>query len=358
MRTPTVRSAVFFLILSSLFTAFSVAVEPPIHRSGDYVFYRDHTWKSPTWIGFLRYDAQTWGAVLVTPEFSSRVAVLFRSEEVDGKMVLKGQKIISVITQNDVLAVNYLMNMLPDMYNWRTAAARQANGTLFPQQPGAILPSDGEYRFVRDEFGGPVRLVYSAWIPVFNLRGMYSASGKALLELERVGRIQNGDEDLFYDFIPVPETLSLSGTLSVSGAPVIASGAREDRLVDGFTLKLDGNWTMIADNAFFLGDMAMLVVDTLEYRQRGLETSRLPLELTRLFSLSGNQVWIRPDSLEVSGSATRFRISNLVYDLESGQWNRDIKLVVPASDGRSRIISLAVNETVYQVNRAYFDSLF
>ncbi len=353
MRLRTLRSVLFLAGFSILCAAFSAAVEPPIHRSGDYVFYRDHTWKSPTWIGFMRYDAQTWGAVLVTPEFSGRVSVLFRAEELDGQLVLTGQNIISSITQDDVPAVNYLMNMLPDMYSWRLAAARQAGGDLFPQQSGALLPADGEYRMIREEFGGPVRLRYSAWIPLFNLQGMYSPSGSALLELERAGRIQNGDEEAFYGFIPVPETLSVTGAPAIS-----ASGAREDRLVDGFTLKLDGNWTMIADNAYFLGDTAMLVVDTLSYRERGLEAARLSLELTRLFSLSGNMVWIRPDSLEVSGSASRFTISNLVYDPESGRWNRDIKLVVPGAEGTCRIISLAVNETVYQVNRAYFDSLF
>ncbi len=328
------------------------ATEVPPDRSGDYVIYRDYSWKSPTWIGFLFYDQNTWGAFLHTPETNTRVSILFRVEPVDNRLVLTGQNIISEITNDDVPAVNYLMGLLPDLYVWRKVAANTMAASFLPQRRGALLPAESVWNLNRPEFGGDVVLRYAAWVPLFNLRALEGASGSAMLTLERVGRIRADEEQTFFGFEP------LTPSSAAPGSVLPRRRDSEKKTVDGIELSLDGQWTMIADNTFLMGDTAVLVVDTVDFPALGLSAAALPLELARLFALSNAASVSLPTALEVTGNARKYRVSNLFQDRENGALTRDIKTVIPQRDGRSIVISLSVNESVYQANQRYFNSLF
>ena len=342
----------------------------PESLSGDFVVYRDYSWKSPTWIGFLRYDDSTWGAFVKTPSSGSDVRILFRAERSGGTLVLTGQNIISKITQGDVPAVNYLMQLLPDLAAWRYQA--ESEGIVLPAAQAVsgaagsplgkrseLLPPCVSLTRDRAEFGGAVALFFAPEVPVFNLAAMQgSGSGSdsgsgAMLALERAGRIQSGGDDAFFAFVPRGEPKP--------GASLTVPQARktEKRSVDGIELSLDGQWTMVADNTFFLGNSAVIIVDTLDLALMQIPRDNLALSLVRLFSLSSGASWASPDALSMSGTAKRFRIENSIYDAVSGTMNRDIKLCVPSADGkRCAIATLSVNETAYRANKAYFDSIF
>jgi hypothetical protein len=340
----------------------------PESLSGDFVVYRDYSWKEPTWIGFLRYDDSTWGAFVKTPSSGADVRILFRAERSGGTLVLTGQNIISKISQGDVPAVNYLMQLLPDLSAWRYQAEREGAvvpaATIVPGAAGSpvgkrseLLPPCVSLARDRAEFGGAVTLFFAPEVPVFNLAAMRgSGSDKtsgAMLALERTGRIQSGGDDAFFAFVPRGEPKA-SAALAVP-----ASRKTEKRAVDGIELALDGQWTMVADNTFFLGNSAVVIVDTLDLALMQIPRDNLALSLVRLFSLSSGASWASPDALTVSGTAKRFRIENSIYDAESGTVNRDIKLCVPSADGKHcAVATLSVNESAYRANKAYFDSIF
>lgn len=332
----------------------------PSSTSGEFVVYRDYTWANPTWIGFLYYDDNTYGAFVITPETATIVSVLFRVETVDGKMVLTGQNIISKIAQKDVLAVNYLMALLPDMYSWRNAA--RVNGKpITVQKEGStgssskrsdLLPPLIIQEMNRSEFGGDIVVRYAPEVPLFNVQEMSSSQGKQVFTLVRTGRISAGDEASFFNF---KETPAIKKGMVFS---VPASRKTEVKTVDGIKIKLDGQWTMVADNTFFLGDTAVLIVDTIDLALLQIPQENLPLSLTRSFSLSSKTSWAVLSEFSLSGSAKCFRIENLFYDTGTGMANRDIKVCIPLSENKCTIISLSVSETAYQENREYFDSLF
>jgi len=349
------------------------AYTPPV--SGDYAVYRDYSWEKPTWIGFLYYDDSTYGAVAVTPSTGANVSVLFRVENVDGKLVLTGQNIISKITQNDVITVNYLMSLLPDLHAWRQAAAAgsapagvsQVKAGAAPAQPEAgmparspLLPPMVVQSLNKIEFGGDVTLRYVPEAPVFNLQAMTGAAGKPVLELARMGRIRSGEDATFFGFTPTPDLSILK-----KGTPFALDPKRkaESKTVDGVVLKLDGQWTMVADNTLFLADEAALIVDTIDLAAAGLSAenssqANLPLTMVTLFSLSSKTSWSVPSALAFSGTAKRFRIENLFYDSETGRANRDIKICIPLANGKCTVISLSVSDVSYQANKAYFEELF
>jgi hypothetical protein len=362
MRNPI--RAFFLTLLCAAFSFAALFAEPaagassgssvfagyPSGVSGDYAVYRDYTWKNPTWIGFLRYDDSTWGAFAVTPSSSSRVSVLFSTEVSGGALVLTGQNVISKITNDDVITVNYLMKLLPDLYGWRNDGGPAVAVASKSRSP--LLPKLVERSLKLPQFGGAVTLVFAPEVPVFNLQGLRGSDGKVALELERMGRIQSGGDDDFFGFSP-------AGTPKAGAALAIPpSRKNETRKVDGMNLALDDQWTMVADNTFFLGDSAALIVDTLDLSLMQIPKSNLALSLVRMFSLSSATAWSVPSELAVSGKASRIAISNLFYDSERGTLNRDIKTCVPSADGKKcTIVSLSVSETAYRANKAYFDSI-
>ena len=351
------------------FSAPSPMADFPPGLSGDYVVYRDWSWELATWVGFLQYDETTFGALAVTPDSGANVSILFRCEFVDGKMILTGQQIISAITPKDVETVNYLMDLLPELHAWRASAAR--NGTKV--SPGkassgkdvpssvvprsSLLPSAVKTAFAAPNFGGDVVCTWVPEVPVFNLASMSGKDGKARLSLDRMGRIQAGGEADFFGYKPVLETKN--------GAPLTVPTARatETRTVDGVKLALDGQWTMVADNTFFLGNSAVLIVDTLDLSLMQIPRDNLVLSMVRLFSLSGAAAVSFPGDLSVTGTAN-LRYLNPLGSTQVLPGNRfltvhDAKLCVPSSDGKKcTVVSLSVSEIAYRANKAYFDSLF
>jgi hypothetical protein len=329
---------------SSVFSAFPPGI------SGDYVVYRDYAWEKPTWVGFLYYNDTTYGAFVITPETGSNVSLLFSAEILDGKMVLTGQNIISKITPNDVLAVNYLMQLLPDLYSWRMSGEGSAKAVA---SRSALLPSIVAQKRNLQSFGGDVTLEFAPEIPLFGLRDISSSDGTASFELVRMGRVQSGGDKEFFAFKPRGD---------VKGGTVLSipsSRKVESKTVDGVNLKLDDQWTMVADNTFFMGNAAVIIVDTLDLSLMQIPVENLPLSLTRLFSLSSMTSLTSPSDLSLSGNAKKFRIVNLIYDVESGSLHRDIKTCIPGAGGKTcAVVSLSVSETAYKANAAYFDSLF
>ena len=89
------RSATWFIIccIAAFVPAFLFATQKPVTESaqgtlsGDYVIYRDYSWKAPTWIGFLYYNDETYGAFIHTqaPEKNSTVSILFSGNIDKGK---------------------------------------------------------------------------------------------------------------------------------------------------------------------------------------------------------------------------------------------------------------------------------
>lgn len=334
----------------------------PPSLSGDYAVYRDYSWKAPTWVGFLYYDESTYGAVAVTPSTGARVKVLFSVETVDGKMILTGQNVVSKVTPDDVVTVNYLMSLLPEIWGWRSlpdrspakaASDARLSGRSQRSERSPLLPPTVSVSANLPDFGGDVTLTWAPEIPVFNLAGVNAAGGKPVLELARIGRIRSGGEDAFFGFLPTPDAKS-----GVSFA-LPASRKAETRTVDGVKLALDGQWTMVADNTFFLGDAAVIIVDTLDIALMQIPAVNLPLSMVRLFSLSSDFSWSYPGEMAVSGSRRSFRVTNLFYDVKTGAANRDIKECRLREDGKKCVVvSLSVSETAYRANKSYFDALF
>ena len=338
-----------FLVLFTPLGAESAAFPDPL--PGEFVFYRDHTWKEPAWTGFLRYDESTYAGMLLIPSSGTRVSILFRGEVSGDEFVLTGQKIITKITNDDVPAVNYLMRLIESLHVWKAAASR--SGIVSPDSDRSpLLPARVRTVQTSDMFGGDINLTHAAEIPVFGLYSLASSDEKPLLVLERHGMIRPGHDTDFFAFEPKAPAKSGKNVV-LEKNPV-----RQEFLVDGLRVPLDGQWSAVAENTFFLGDTAMLVIDSVDTAQAGIPADTLYLDLVRFFSRSTRTVWADPGKTRGTGTAERFLVENVFFDSETGLSNRDIKLCLPGAGGsRVQIISLTVGEVAYKANQAYFDAL-
>ena len=309
--------------------------------SGDYVIYRDYSWKEPAWAGFLYYDEHSIGSFLYALGGKIVVKILFSVEVSDGKLAITGQNIISGInTDTDyTYAVNYLMDLLPKLYAWKTE----------PTTESLIIKKSS--KFVNEvQFGGDNEIRLYPYIPLFYIGGIFDKNKKEIFALEHIGRIR--DEKDFFDFTPVIPPKKKASKFKLN-----KKASKETKTVDGIDLFLDSQWKQIADNSFLMGDTAFLTVNTVDLHQAANGVDDIPF-LIKYFCSSGRDAKILAARTDISGSKKRFKITNDVYDVETKSVKYDIKTVINLTGQVYTVISLTTDKASYEKNKKYFDTIF
>ena len=346
------RSAAWFILccITAFIPAFLFAAQKPATESaqgtlsGDYVIYRDYSWKAPTWIGFLYYNDETYGAFIRTddPENPRTVSILFSGKIEKGKLSLTGQQIISSITPDDTLSVNYLMELLPKLYELKT----------FPRAGKAPFGT-ATVRKQMEEFGGAVTLDFQSFVPLFHLKTITGAKKEPVLELTEIGSINGNGESVFYGYSPA-EPKQGTNTFTLN-----KTAKKETVTVSGISLHLDSQWKKIADNSFLCGNTAFLTVSMVNLpADKTGNTLSVPEQLLRLLSSSSPFAKTLLPYTTIQGTRTAFTLTQSIYDVESKQVSKDIKRCIKNKDGSFMIISLTVNSHAYSAEQAYFNGLF
>ena len=346
------KNTAWFIVCctAAFIPAFLFAAQKPTTESvqgtfsGDYVIYRDYSWKAPTWIGFLYYNDETYGAFIRTdePENSRTVSILFSGNIEKGKLSLTGQQIISSITRDDTFGVNYLMDLLPKLYELKT----------FPRA-GKSPFGTATVRKQMEEFGGDVTLNFQSFVPLFHLKALTGAKKETVLELIEIGSINGNGESVFYGYNPI-EPQQDANEFTVDKA-----AKKETITVSGVQLHLDSQWKKIADNSFLCGNTAFLTVSTVNIppAENGSLLS-VPERLLRLLTASSPYAKTLLPYTTVEGKQTAFTLKQSVYDIESKKTSKDIKRCIKNKDGSFTIVSLTVNIHAYSAEQAYFNGLF
>lgn len=310
--------------------------------SGDYVVYRDYSWKAATWVGFLYYNDETYGAFLYTPETKSRIAILFSVKPEAGTLTLVGQKIISAVAPQDNLAVNYLMTLLPKFYELRVLP--NSNNTLFGV-------SEKKAQF--DEFGGDVILHFNSYIPIFHLKTIHNVKKGLAFELTETGNIRESGDQTFYTYEPVQSAMAENHFKRDKFAKT------ETVTVNGIELHLDSQWKKIADNSFLCGNTAFLTVTSVRLPS-GINGDTLSAQeqFIRLLVSSSPSIKILLPYTTIDGDPNLFILQQSIYDMELKKLTKDIKRCIKNQDGSFTVISLTVDSYAYNAEKNYFDRLF
>lgn len=312
--------------------------------SGDYVIYRDYSWKAPTWIGFLYYNDETYGAFIRSDSQGKEttISILFSTRIEKGSLVLTGQKIISPVTPDDTVKVNYLMTLLPTLYSCKT----------FPR--ATRLPFGRTHTHKKIEaFGGKTDLDFHSFIPLFHLNTLTDAKKMLLLELIETGSVKGGKDADFYGYTPI-ELKTEKNTFQRN-----RSAKKETVYVSDIPLYLDSQWKKIADNSFLCGNAAFLTVSTATIPSIK-EVSLLEAQehLIKVLTASSPYAKVLCAHTTINGTHEAFTVNQFIYDVESRRISKDIKRCIKQQDSSFTVISLTVDSAAYSAEKAYFNALF
>ena len=120
---------------------------------------------------------------------------------------------------------------------------------------------------------------------------------------------------------------------------------------------LDSQWTKIADNTFFMKDIAFLTVSKVQEKQFNAIPNDFASSVVKLFSISRPEIKLFFEENELKETKDGFVFSTLQYDSLTNRKMRDIKTVLNKG-AEHVIVSLTVNNSIYKQYKGYFDSLF
>ena len=309
--------------------------------SGDYIVYKDASWKDEAYLGFMYYNDSSIGTFLYLPSYSLRVCILFSVEDLNGELVLTGQKILGEQRNDElyVLVVNYLMDILPNLYKTK----------IKPNKKVGIIKKE-EKIFNTEQFGPSCTFYYSSYIPFFYLDSISDENGKKVLRLEEMGRIK--DDSAFFSFEPIKIPRIKWSELTLE-----KNQKKEKKSVEGVTFNLDSQWKQIADNSFFMGDIAFLTVNKVDEKRFSDISKDAISSMVKVFTMSSKDSKVLHEMTELIENKRGVFIKTEHYDVLAKKMIKDIKAVIKRKN-EYVVVSLTVDAAYYKWNSSYFDNLF
>lgn len=367
MKKKIFSSFIFVFIISNFIFALP-GFKPYLKDvSGDFVFYKDYTFKRESYVGFLMYDEGTYCARYFAPKNAEKpakeVKILFTVNTDKDFMELTGEKIISGREADDTEVINYLHDMIYELNARRIKA-----GSVAPKD---VDFSDDDVPFLRQgkivadefmQFGGDVKVVYDYVVPLFNVKAVYDYSGDAKFEVATIGRLTSSDDNSFDDFAGFAELENFGKDAkkkSVAAKKIKVS--KKDVVVnkteDGQVIALDSGWARSMDNLWMRGNDAVISAIKVS-KDFGME-EELQADLgfmLKQFLINASGVYRDWKSLFVDFDDEDIKFQSLVY--QPGKVTRNFIIIESEDEADDcAIMTLSVFENVYKKNSKYFNEI-
>ena len=367
MKKKIFSSFIFVFIISNFIFALP-GFKPYLKDvSGDFVFYKDYTFKRESYVGFLMYDEGTYCARYFAPKNEEQpakeVKILFTVNTDKDFMELTGEKIISGRQADDTEVINYLHDMIYELNARRIKA-----GSVAPKD---VDFSDDDVPFLRQgkivadefmQFGGDVKVVYDYVVPLFNVKAVYDYSGDAKFEVATIGRLTSSNDNSFDDFAGFAELENfgkdakkksdVAKKIKVSKKDVVIN-----KTEDGQVIALDSGWARSMDNLWLRGNDAVISAIKVS-KDFGME-DELQADLgfmLKQFLINASGVYRDWKSLFVDFDDEDIKFQSLVY--QPGKVTRNFVLIESEDEvDDCAIMTLSVFENVYKKNSKYFNEI-
>lgn len=367
MKKKIFSSFIFVFIISNFIFALP-GFKPYLKDvSGDFVFYKDYTFKRESYVGFLMYDEGTYCARYFAPKNEEKpakeVKILFTVNTDKDFMELTGEKIISGRQADDTEVINYLHDMIYELNARRIKA-----GSVAPKDVNFFdddVPFLRQGKIVADEFmqfGGDVKVVYDYVVPLFNVKAVYDYSGDAKFEVATIGRLTSSNDNSFDDFTGFAELENFGNDakkksdvakkIKVSKKDVVIN-----KTEDGQVIALDSGWARSMDNLWLRGNDA--VISAIKVSKDFGAENELQADLgfmLKQFLINASGVYRDWKSLFVDFDDEDIKFQSLVY--QPGKVTRNFVLIESEDESDDcAIMTLSVFENVYKKNSKYFNEI-
>lgn len=176
--------------------------------SGDFVYYRDYSFKQESYIGLLMYNESSFQVRYYAPQdkinnYPERdISILVSINPESNFWDMTGERLITSIsnTPEEIDILNYLHDFLYEFSSRRIKA-----GDVSPNNPKYILSNfyKNNGLLVKqdfEQFGGKVYITFDALIPFFNVKTISDLNSNVLLECICSGKIQSNNDTTFSAF--------------------------------------------------------------------------------------------------------------------------------------------------------------
>lgn len=355
-------ASVFLAIAGLLFAQTSpaqesrnLAAEWPAWISGEFAFFRDYTFVEPAWTGVLFYNEGTWAAQVFFPESQKRITSFFTTESEGGTLVLTGQRNDPNLQPDDVPHVNYLMQILPVLWEARHgvetqgAEVRASEQSLFP--PGASLEGNTSL------FGGRCEFVFSPEIPLFSLSRVNDSAGRTVFAFESAGLVTQESSDAFFYFEPVPQEArqKLAEIHRPKGGQQGQRNSR--RQATSANAETAEEIITVAQNFFLVGDTASVLVGSGETGD--LSSEAFYAIIAKNFLLSGDaSVLPVPETFACSSGAGGVWFDQILYMKdEKTPMRKRMLLRADFAAGKYSFAELSCFESSFEENKVYLERI-
>lgn len=386
---PLVKARIAFFI-ASLVMALAVLPSPLAalpcvdsyiaDTSGEYVYYKDNTFRRKSYVGFLYYDDSAFAARYYAPADEQQklppkdVSILVSVNPDSNHLEITGEKIVTSITPEDTDIVNYLHDLMYDFTErrqkvWEVSPETVTEAASFCDR-GIKIEDD------YPQFGGKVSIFYDYFVPIFNVRKIVSSDGAVMFEAVTAGQLVSSGDKSFTDFKGFPDNLFSAKSAAREIKPSNENQSFVIRSANGSNQKieLDSQWQQNMDNVWFLGDSAMLSVNVVPLAETKAEKEKYLNMLKRRMLLGTTSSYIVWQNLELTASDEKIRLSTYYYQNNSdgagGSVNseksgkdeklsltKDTKILTKMNESEYGFFSFTVFDAEYRKNHAYFDSV-
>ena len=327
--------------------------------SGEYVYYRDYSFKRESYIGFLYYDDGTYAARFYAPLDSEKqlpvqeVGILFSVDSSADHVEMTGERFTTAITPDDTDIVNYLHDMMYEL-----TARRSKVENVTPETVAESKTFLDRGLAVNDDFmqfGGSVTILYDYLVPIFNVRKIISSEGKDLLRIVTAGLLVSSADSSFNDFSGLIEPLLDAN----EGEKISQKSEKQTYILNRpnavQSVTLDSLWQPSASNVWMFGNNALCSMNIISLpdseKQKFLDVLQRKLLLGTEESYS---VW---DRLAVSVSDSKISVAGYYYQNKTGAVTKDFKILTKLNDSEYGYINMTVFDSCYRKNYAYFDEI-
>ena len=316
--------------------------------SGEYVYYLDTSMDTPSLVGFIYYNPQTYAARFYNEANEKDISIYITINPESSTLEFTGEKIIGAKVLEDANIVNYLHDMFYEFTSRRKKIEGFSKSSYVSEEN---FP----------QFYGNVRIKFNQCIPLFNLESIQSVDGNILFSLFTMGQLVSSDDQSFAQFKGVN---GLTDEKKIKALPKDAkrkfklkkAKSSSEYTYNSQKVTLDSGWAQSLDNLFFLGNAALITLTDSTFPQDiSFDTQKVFLE--RKFSQSTNLSYALYNYRRFECTENTINLTNIYFQPETKNVTRDIKVLKRISDTTWAMFNLTVFDSVYQKHKKYFDSI-
>lgn len=329
--------SVFLIILTTFCFAVPGIKDSFATSSGEYVYYRDYTFPTETYIGFLEYSD---GTIAIryyakNPKTGLNDISLYISLNSESDFIdMTGEKIIGNVTMEDTETLNYMHDLLYEFAGRR----KKLNNEDF----SSTVKINQDYV----QFGGDVTMLYDGYIPLFQLNKILDKDGNVAFEAVTFGKLKDSSDTSFSDFL---------------GFANLPKSNVKDKKID-----LSDKWITVTDEIRFLGEKAFwnysaltgITVSSMEKMINKEESCDSWFYYYATLCLRDQlQERIYVPSIQVYEKNNKCSVVYLTYSEEENIYTQNaLSFDIEDNTIKSRNI-FAIFADYYYENKSYFDSL-